>query len=466
MDNFFIRMFQSKREVASGPTGTITTTDTNDQSNQPPKSANWEKQVVNPYGRQSLMVPAWYRGVSLIMQTMGQMVTQYQILNTDGGNFIEDRGYLDRRRTVMTDGHRLNYLLQVRPNPLMTASQMQEQIEYRKIYYGNAYVYIERDEYDDPKALWLCTGGGFNPIMNTYNLVYNSTNGPRMKVTARAKDVLHFKNVFLTDDYYMGLPTLDFAFKSLQIAATADEQALQDVAKGGRHKILLQEQTAQQNGGTRGRANPNELRKTAARFGEDWAAGDVVVLDNVMNPTLVSQTSQQLQLLEQRGFQVSDLARILGVPRIMMMEDAGSSYKMPEHATQEFMLRTIQPRIREWEDEMNAKLLTAEDFGKRRIHVCELALKRLDAKGQAEVDKIQLETGASTINEIRAKYDRPAVEDGDEPMASANLMTLKALMAKGAEAQIGGRPANQPAGEPTGTVADNNGGEGAEEGGE
>ena len=456
MDNFFIKMFQ-KREVASGPTGTITTTDPNDPSNQQPKSANWEKQVVNPYGRQSLMVPAWYRGVSLIMQTMGQMVTQYQRLNKEGGNFIEDR---------WGDNRKLNYLLQVRPNPLMTASQMQEQIEYRKIYYGNAYVYIERDEYDDPKALWLCTGGGFNPIMNTYNLVYNSTNGPRMKVTARAKDVLHFKNVFLTDDYYMGLPTLDFAFKSLQIAATADEQALQDVAKGGRHKILLQETTPQNNGGTRGRQNPSELRKTAARFGEDWAAGDVVVLDNVMNPTLVSQTSQQLQLLEQRGFQVSDLARILGVPRIMMMEDAGSSYKMPEHATQEFMLRTIQPRIREWEDEMNAKLLTADDFGKRRIHVCELALKRLDAKGQAEVDKIQLETGASTINEIRAKYDRPAVEDGDEPMESANLMTLKALMAKGAEAQIGGRPANQPAGEPTGTVADNNDGEGAEEGGE
>ena len=276
---------QQKREVASGPTGTITTTDPNDPSNQPPKSANWEKQVVNPYGRQSLMVPAWYRGVSLIMQTMGQMVTQYQRLNKEGGNFIEDR---------WGDNRKLNYLLQVRPNPLMTASQMQEQIEYRKIYYGNAYVYIERDEYDDPKALWLCTGGGFNPIMNTYNLVYNSTNGPRMKVTARAKDVLHFKNVFLTDDYYMGLPTLDFAFKSLQIAATADEQALQDVAKGGRHKILLQETTPQNNGGTRGRQNPNELRKTAARFGEDWAAGDVVVLDNVMNPTLVSQTSQQL----------------------------------------------------------------------------------------------------------------------------------------------------------------------------
>ena len=424
-----------KREVASGPTGTITTTDPNDPSNQPPKSANWEKQVVNPYGRQSLLVPAWYCGVRRIMQTMGQMVIQYQRLNSEGGNFTEDRYGTNRR---------LNYLLQVRPNPLMTASQMQAQIEYRKIYYGNAYVYIERDEYDDVKYLWLCTGGGFNPLNNTYNLVYNSERGPRMKVTAQAKDVLHFKNVILTDDYYYGIPTLDFAFKSLQISATADQQALEDVAKGGRHKILLQEQQSAQPAGTRGRANPSELRKTAARFGEDWAAGDVVILDNVMNPQIISQTSQQLQLLEQRSFQVSDRARRLGVPRIMMMEDAGSSYKMPEHATQEFMLRTIQPRIREWEDELNAKLLTAEDFGKRRIHVCDLALKRLDAKGQAEVDKLQLETGAATVNDIRAKYDRPAVENGDEPLASANLMTLKALMAKGEEAQIGGRPPQEP----------------------
>ena len=456
MANIFQREFWTRgrqRELSPQQTGVPVTTDPNDPSNQPQKSADWESKVVNPYGKRSLLVPAWYCGVRRIMHTMGQMVVQYQRMNKDGGNFIEDR---------WGQNGRLNYLLQVRPNPLMTASQMQEQIEYRKIYFGNAYVYIERDEYDDPKALWLCTGGGYNPLTDMYTLTYNGVRGPVIRMQTSSRNVLHFKNVFLTDDLYMGIPTLDFAFKALQIAGTADEQALQDVAKGGRHKILLQEQQAPNGGGTRGRANPQELRKTAKRFGEDWAAGDVVILDNVMNPTLVSQTSQQLQLLEQRGFQVSEMARILGVPRIMMMEDAGSSYKMPEYAMQEFLLGTIQPRIRNHEDELNAKLLTAEDFGKRRIHVCELALKRLDAKGQAEVDKLQLETGAATVNDIRAKYDRPAVENGDEPLASANLMTLKALMAKGEEAQIGGRPTTQP----TEPQPQPNDGEGAGEGDE
>jgi hypothetical protein len=79
---------------------------------------------------------------------------------------------------------------------------------------------------------------------------------------------------------------------------------------------------------------------------------------------------------------------------------------------------------------MNSKLLGMYDFGKHRIHICELALRRLDPMQQANLDKSRLETGAMTINEIRQQYDQPAVENGDEPMASANIMTLKALIAK------------------------------------
>lgn len=368
--------------------------------------------MVRPYGRQSLLIPTWTRCVTLIMQTMGQMVTQYQRLSNEGGNFIEDRygrnGYL-------------NYLMQVRPNPMMTASQMQEQIEYRKIYFGNAYVYIERGSDGYPVNLWLCTGGGYDPLSNTYNLVYNSDRGPRMMIECQAKDVLHFKNTFLTDDYYMGIPTIDYAFKTLSIAATGDEQSLMDLAKGGRHKIILQEEKSPQGIGLKGRVAPDELRKTASIFGKDWQTTDVLVLDNAANPTIISQTAQQLQLLEQRGYSDEALCRLMGVPKIIaIVGDGGGNYRMPEHATQEFLLRTIQPRIRAIEDEFNSKLLGPGDFGKRRIHVCELALKRLDAKGQAEIDKLHLESGWSP-NEIRSQYDLPSIAEGDAHYVSTNL---------------------------------------------
>lgn len=423
MANFFKNWF--KREAVPGVPAT---TDPNAPSNQPPKGGNWEANVVRPYGRTSLLVPTWTRCVTLIMQTMGQMVIQYQRMNGEGGNFVEDR--------FKKNGY-LNYLLQVRPNPLMTASQMQEQIEYRKIYYGNAYVYIDRGLDGYPVNLWLCTGGGYDPLSNTYNLVYNSDMGPRMMVEVESRDVLHFKNVFLTDDYYMGIPTIDYAFKALTIAATGDEQALQDMAKGGKHKVLIQEEKSQPLG-TRGRANQNEMKNMTKKFSDDWAANDVVMLDNVADAKVISQTAQQLQLLEQRGYSDEALCRLMGVPKIIaIVGDGGGNYRMPEHATQEFLLRTIQPRIREHEDEFNSKLLSPGDFGQRRIHVCELALKRLDAKGQAEIDKLHLETGWS-VNELRSQYDLPNIDTGNDHYVSTNLAQVgsEKLRSNG-----GGRPA-------------------------
>ena len=86
MDNFF-KIWGSRREAGSIPK----TTDPSDASNQGPMSADWSANIVTPNGRRSLLVPAWYRGVTLLMQTMGQMVVQYQKLNAEGGNFVEDR---------------------------------------------------------------------------------------------------------------------------------------------------------------------------------------------------------------------------------------------------------------------------------------------------------------------------------------------------------------------------------------
>ena len=415
---FFDRMF--------GPTGTIpvieaatretpgvpSTTSPSSPTNQipEPKSGDWKANIIRPIGRGSLLIPAWSRGVSLIMQTMGQMVIQYQQKNVAGGNFFEDNTYAEARA--------LNYLLQIRPNPVTTASQLQEQIEFKKIYYGNAYIYIERNDVDWPVALWLASNGNYDYMTDTYYLTYNRPGGPRM-VIAESRDVLHFKNIFVEEDGYLGIPTIRYAMQTLSIAATGGEQSLKDMAKGGKNKILIQEKPAP-TVGTRGRLNQEEMRKATKDFNDDWLDHDAVFLDNMADAKIINQTAQELRLLETRGYEDEDVARILGVPKVMLMIGDGGSYKMPEHATQEFMLRTIQPRIREGEDEYNSKLLDETDFGKRRIHICERALRRLDAKGQAEIDKLRLETGWS-INEVRAQYDLPSIKDGDKHYMTAQV---------------------------------------------
>lgn len=440
MDNFMARWGRHKRESTSAvPSSTTDTT-------ADVHAADYEERVVHPHGRRSLLVPAWYRGVSLIMQTMGQMEMQYQRMNREGGNFVEDR---------YGAGRRLNYLLQVRPCPALTGSQLLEQVEFRKIYYGNAYVYIERDATGDPAALHLCTDGSYLPGEDRYLLTYNVA-GVARSVVAPSADVLHFKNTFLSDDMTRGLPTVTFAMTALSIAATADGQTLKDMAKGGKHKLLIQEKDQQgANWGVTaaGMVDQTEGKGMAAQIGSEYLSQDAVFLPKIADVKIISQTAAELRTLENRGFEVAELSRLLGIPTIMMMLDTGNNYKTPEAATQEFLLRTIQPRIREMEDELNSKLLDPDDFGRRRIHVCEQALRRLDPSGQANLDKIHLETGAMNVNEIRAQYDLPAVKGGDDFYVSTNLALLGSDKLKSSGA---GRP---PVDDTAGQQDDTNGNE-------
>ena len=146
----------------------------------------------------------------------------------------------------------------------------------------------------------------------------------------------------------------------------------------------------------------------------------------------ISMSAQDMQLLEQLNLGLDDVARFWACPRPLLMLDTNSHYNDYSNATMEFMSRTIGPDKTEMEKEIARKLLGREYYGLRRIHICEKPLLAMDQERQAKVDKMNLETGAKTVNEIRAEHDMPAVENGDEPMASANLLTLKALLAKSA----------------------------------
>jgi phage portal protein BeeE len=161
----------------------------------------------------------------------------------------------------------------------------------------------------------------------------------------------------------------------------------------------------------------------------------------------LSMTAQDMQMLEQLGITYDDVARYWGVPRPLLMLDTNSHYNDYQNATMEFHTRTILPDKTEMEKEISRKLIGYSDYGYRDIHICEKPLLAMDPERQAKVDLLELQTGASTINEIRAQHDRPSVENGDTPMASANLMTLDALIAKSGTTEL--KPGNYTVKEPT-----------------
>ena len=423
MDNIFANLWRKREEVVTHPTVSLTT-DPKAASNQPPQNnGSFEERVVRVNNPQtSLTISAVYRAVELKAKTIGSMEMQYQRKDSERGNFVP---------SMYGDGRVLNWLMQKRANPIMTGAELFQQMSICREMMGNAFVYIERDEVGVAKNLWLAFCGGYDYMTNTYTLTYNTDHGMRSKFQAPADDVIHWRNTFRNAEGYMGIPTHVYAIQTLSQIATQKQLALETAAKGGRMKLIIGEDTSKSIAPiSTGLYDPKQMNKYADEVNERIYQKDVIALralDKVQN---ISMTAQDMQMMEMLGVTLDDCARYYATPRPLLMLDTNSHYNDYTNATMEYLQRTIAPLARELEDLFEAKFLTAADFGKRRFHMCEIPLLRMDLERQAKVDQLNLQTGAKTINEIRAEHDMPSVENGDEPMASANLMTLKALIAK------------------------------------
>jgi HK97 family phage portal protein len=258
------------------------------------------------------------------------------------------------------------------------------------------------------------------------------------EVNVPREDVLHFPNTFrYLKNGVWGIPTLQYAIETLKLNRTISEQALETAAKGGRVKLIIGEEKPANAGGTLayGLLNKGQMDEYAQELQKKMYSGHDILairgLDKIQN---ISMTSAEMQMFEQLGATNDDVARFFGVPRPLLMLDTNSHYNDYQNATMEFHTRTILPQKTGNEKEIARKLIGFNEYGVRRIHICEKPLLAMDPERQAKVDQLNLQTGAMTVNEIRAGHDMPTVENGDEPMASANLLTLKALIAKSAGA--------------------------------
>ena len=445
MDNFFRNWFKT-REV-SAPTQAITpgvpvTTDPNHSSNQPKVTGgSFEERIVYVQSPQmALTVSPVFRALKLIMDTHGVMPIQYRKKDTIGGNFTEDMRGL---------GKRINYLLQVEPNPITTAADLWKQVTYNQHMRGNGFVYIERDEFGFPYRLWLCRMGEYNIMTGRYNFImYLSDSGYVEKTDVPRSDVMHFPNTYRERNGFWGLSTLRFAFDTLSLIKTEGRLALETAAKGGRVKGFISEEKPATGQGTLafGMFNKDESERYAKEVNERVYQQDINVLRGMEKFQNLSLSAQDMQMMEILGMSQDDVARFYATPRPLLMMDTNSHYTTYTNATMEYLSRTIAPDGAEMEAECFRKLLSIYDFGQHRFHLCEQPLLRMDKKTQAEVALLNLQTGG-TLNEERAARDLPAVEGGDEPLASANLMTLKALIAKG-EAATTLEPGNYTVAEP------------------
>ena len=390
---------------------------TNEQQTQTKaEGANYPDRTVYVRDPQTaLSVGTVYRAIELRARTMGLMPVQYQKKDVAGGNYVQDMRGL---------GKRLNYLLQVQPNPLMTAAQLWELVTVNQLTFGNGFVYIERDEFDFPVALWSVSYGSYNIATGLYNLTYLTDQGYMERVNVPRTDVIHIPNTYRMQGGVWGIPTLRYMIQTLSYIKTQQAQNLDTAAKGGRVKGFISEDKGPGQLGL-GMYGKETSDNYAMSLQEKLYSGqDIVALRGLEKWQSISLTSQEMQALENVGASNDDVARFFATPRPLLMLDTNSHYNDYSNATMEYHTRTILPEKNFRELEISRKLLGFADYGYKRIHICERPLMAMDPERQAKVDSLHIQNGTMSVNEVRKEHDQPTVPNGDLVYMSTNLAEL------------------------------------------
>jgi HK97 family phage portal protein len=328
------------------------------------------------------------RGVAVRSETLGCLpVHLYQRLE-DGGKERAD--------------HPLEKLLSGRPNGWTSAAEFLMQMERDSllndigavalanrvdggriaelIRLDPSKVTIEHDASGEPRYLVSQKGGG--------QRVY------------RWSDILHVPNVG-------GVSPIKLAREAIGIYRAMEGHAARLFANGGRPSGVLQ-------------AKGTLKEQAIARLKASWtkshageASGGTAILEDGIEFKPLTFNSVDLQFLELRGFQVTEMARALGVPPVLIFDYGRATWGNAESMAQSFLTFTLLPRLKLWCGAIS-RLLSPEE---QTTLVPEFTV---DALVQAEI-AARFAAYASAIssrilnpNEVRAMENRAPYAGGDE----------------------------------------------------
>lgn len=156
------------------------------------------------------------------------------------------------------------------------------------------------------------------------------------------------------------------------------------------------------------------------------SGGRVVVLEGGLKATAFSQSPVDAQLLDVERIIRNRVATVYNLPPHILGDYTDTSFSTAEQQMQEFLQLAIMPIVAQWEEELNRKLLTPQDFkdGYRfRFDVDSLC--RADVVAMANKNAAAIRGGWLRPNEVRAQEGKPPDENGNELMASRDLLPLR-----------------------------------------
>lgn len=371
--------------------------------------------------RGALSEVTYFTCLKMMSETMAKMPWKYY-QRTDHG--IEEPELSDVAK-----------LMKRRPNPFMTPTTFWNTVEMNRNHYGNAYVYVrskfKRKKYGGEYKvldLWIMPSdcvritvdnagyfGGAGKIWYTYNDKYTG-----QQYVFGTDEVLHFKTSHSLDGI-TGLPVQEILKSTVNGAATSQEFMNELYENGLTAKATLE---------YTGDLNEEAKNKLIAAF-EHYGAGTkntgkILPVPLGMKLTPLNIKLSDSQFIELKKYTALQIAAAFGIKPNQINDYEKSSYSNSEMQQLSFYVDTMLFVMKQYEEEVNYKLLTDEERDEegKYFKLNEKVLLRTDSETQMKIFASAVNNGIEKVNECRRKLDLTDAEGGDKLIVNGNYIPL------------------------------------------
>lgn len=322
----------------------------------------------------------------------------------------------------------IDRILNLRPNPYMTAATFWGTVELNKLHSGNAYIYIEADKNGFPKYLWLLPStqveiwidnkGIFGRLNSIWYIWTDSRTGK--KYSFEMNEIIHLKT-HISFDGLSGLPIRDIL--KTQISSGKNSVGfLNKLYKSNMFgsKVLVHYP---------GELNKGNEQKVAAgleRYSATQGSGKFIPVPAGFQAQLLDMKLADAQFFENNRVSALQLAAAFGIKPNIINDYTKSSYSNSETQQVDFYVNTLQPLFKAYEQEITYKVLSEREINKGyRLEINEKILFKMDNKTQAEVYSKYLTNFAMTPNEVREDLNLPNIKGGDTLLGNGSTINLE-----------------------------------------
>ncbi|AIQ69544.1 phage portal protein [Paenibacillus graminis] len=312
----------------------------------------------------------------------------------------------------------LNDLVANAPNRNMTSFGFIRLLETLRNAHGNGYALKMYDRFYNVESLLILDPTRVDPVLelDTEELWY-MVRGDKGTYYVHNMDMIHISHIHTVQNGYKGISPIDVLKGTIDFDAAVRKFTLDQLDSSIKASFILKMAT---------HIGTEKKKEILSNFKEFYQEnGGVIIQESGVEVKEINRNFIDSKVFEVEKITRSRVATVFNMPVTMVGETDGASYSSMEQMSLEFVTYTLLPIIRQYEQEFNRKLLTAQQRKQGLYFKFTVgALLRGDMQTRGDFYFKMIRSGVFKPNEVRAWEELPPESGGEKLHISGDLYPI------------------------------------------